>query len=172
MDRRQTVVNVTCEVSPKHNNQFRCRLVTYICVTGTNIPYNTTTNKFTYQHISHRTKTTRVQKQQQAPPLHNLITNDLHISIRELRYYISLFTIRQPPWQHLRLPTILQEANKTSNSLDYSSQTLRIKFLTDPVKQRSTRAIHIYRSMIAIKMLSNLLPSERMTNRINHLHVL
>jgi hypothetical protein len=107
MDRRQTVVNVTCEVSPKHNNQFRCRLVTYIYVTGTNIPYSTKTNKFTYQHISHRTKTTRVQKQQQAPPLHNLVTNDLHISIHELHYYVSLFTIHQPPWQHLRLPTIL-----------------------------------------------------------------
>jgi hypothetical protein len=97
MDRRQTVINATCGVSPKHNNQFRCRLVTYIYVTGTNIPYNTTTNKFTYQHISHQTKTTRVQKQQQVLPLHNLTTNDLHISIRELRYYVSLFAIRQPP---------------------------------------------------------------------------
>jgi hypothetical protein len=49
---------------------------------------------------------------------------------------------------------------------------LRVKFLTDPVKQRSTRAIRICQSMIAIKMLSNLLPSVRMTNQTNHLHVL
>jgi hypothetical protein len=97
MDRQQTVINATRGVSPKHNNQFCCHLVTYIYVTGMNIPYNIMTNKFTYQHILHQTKTTRVQKQQQVLPLRNLTTNDLHISIRELRYYVSLFTIRQLP---------------------------------------------------------------------------